>query len=70
LHQNRRDNDEYMIVVQACYILIINGQRIPVKAGEGYFIQRGVPALSSSGPGHRKENILRLHVRLDRVASY
>jgi hypothetical protein len=59
-----------MIVVQACYTLIINGPRIPVKAGEGYFIQRGVPALSPYGPGHRKENILRPHLSLDRVASY
>ena len=37
------DYDEYMIVVQGCYTLIINGERIPVKAGEEYFIPRGVP---------------------------
>jgi len=35
--------DEYMIVVQGCYTLIINGKRIPVRAGEEYFIARGVP---------------------------
>jgi len=34
--------DEYMLVVQGCYTLIINGERIPVKAGEEFFIQRGV----------------------------
>ncbi len=34
--------DEYMIVVQGCYTLIINGERIPINAGEEYFIPRGV----------------------------
>ncbi len=34
--------DEYMIVVQGCYTLIVEGQRIPVKAGEEHFIPRGV----------------------------
>jgi quercetin dioxygenase-like cupin family protein len=37
------DYDEYMIVVQGCYTLIISGERIPVRAGEEYFIARGVP---------------------------
>ncbi len=36
------DFDEYMTVVQGCYTLIIDGQRIPVKAGEEYLIPRGV----------------------------
>jgi quercetin dioxygenase-like cupin family protein len=34
--------DEYMLVVQGCYTLIIDGKRIPVKAGEEFFIQREV----------------------------
>ncbi len=34
--------DEYMTVVQGCYTLIIDGKRIPVRAGEEYFIPRGV----------------------------
>lgn len=34
--------DEYMIVVQGCYTLIINGERIPINAGEEYFIPQGV----------------------------
>jgi quercetin dioxygenase-like cupin family protein len=34
--------DEYMVVVQGCYTLIIEGQRIAVRAGEEYFIPRGV----------------------------
>ncbi|MFZ0420805.1 MAG: cupin domain-containing protein [Candidatus Sulfotelmatobacter sp.] len=36
------DYDEYMVVVQGCYTLIINGERFPLKAGEEYFIPRGV----------------------------
>jgi hypothetical protein len=30
-------------VVQGCYTLIVNGERIPVKAGKEYFVPRGVP---------------------------
>ncbi|MGB7437010.1 MAG: cupin domain-containing protein [Candidatus Acidiferrum sp.] len=33
--------DEYMMVVQGCYTLIIEGHRIPVNAGEEYLIPRG-----------------------------
>jgi quercetin dioxygenase-like cupin family protein len=36
------DYDEYMTVVQGCYTLIIGGRKIPVRAGEEYFIPRGV----------------------------
>jgi len=36
------DFDEYMIVVQGCYTLIIKGERIPVKSGEEFFIPSGV----------------------------
>ena len=36
------DYDEYMLVVQGCYTLIIDAERIPVNAGEEYFIPRGV----------------------------
>ena len=35
--------DEYMLVVQGCYTLVINSHRIPLRAGEEYFIPRGVP---------------------------
>src|SRR5690348_1858506 len=35
--------DEYMIVTQGCYTLIIDGQRIALRAGEGYFIPKVVP---------------------------
>lgn len=36
------DFDEYMFVVQGCCTLAINGKRIQVKAGEEYFIPKGV----------------------------
>lgn len=36
------DYDEYMLVVQGCYTLVIKGNRIPLRAGEEYFIPRGV----------------------------
>jgi quercetin dioxygenase-like cupin family protein len=36
------DYDEYMTVVEGCYTLILNGERIPLKAGEEYVIPRGV----------------------------
>jgi quercetin dioxygenase-like cupin family protein len=35
--------DEYMVVVQVCYTLIIDGQRIPLNAGVEYSIPKGVP---------------------------
>lgn len=35
--------DEYMVVVQGCYSLIIDGNCIPLNAGQEYFIARGVP---------------------------
>ena len=36
------DYDEYMLVVQGRYTLIIDGQRIALDAGEEYLIPRGV----------------------------
>jgi quercetin dioxygenase-like cupin family protein len=36
------DFDEYMPVVEGCYTLMIGGEKIPVAAGEEYFIPRGV----------------------------
>ena len=36
------DYDEYMLVVQGCYTLVVNGKRIRINAGEEYLIARGV----------------------------
>lgn len=40
--EHTHDFDEYMLVVQGCYTLVIEGKRIAVSAGEEYFIPRGV----------------------------
>jgi quercetin dioxygenase-like cupin family protein len=34
--------DEYMVVVEGCYTLIIDGKKIPLRAGEEYLVPRGV----------------------------
>lgn len=47
------DFDEYMIVVQGCYTLVINGERIQVKAGEEYVIPKGVPHSGEALAGTR-----------------
>ncbi|OGO07834.1 MAG: cupin [Chloroflexi bacterium RBG_13_57_8] len=36
------DYDEYMLVVQGQYTLIIGGKRIPLKAGQEYLIKKGI----------------------------
>jgi quercetin dioxygenase-like cupin family protein len=36
------DYDEYMLVVQGQYTLIIGGKRIPLQAGQEYLIKKGV----------------------------
>jgi len=36
------DYDEYMLVVEGCYTLVLDGRRIPVSAGQEYVIPRGV----------------------------
>jgi mannose-6-phosphate isomerase-like protein (cupin superfamily) len=36
------DCDEYMLVVEGCYTLIIRGEKIPVKEGQEYLFPRGV----------------------------
>jgi mannose-6-phosphate isomerase-like protein (cupin superfamily) len=37
------DFDEYMVVVQGLYTLVIGGKQIALGAGEEYFIPRGTP---------------------------
>lgn len=34
--------DEYMIVVQGCYTLLIRGERVALQAGDEYVIPKGV----------------------------
>ena len=40
--EHSHDFDEYLLVVQGCYTLLIGGERIEVKAGQEYVIPRGV----------------------------
>ena len=47
------DFDEYMIVVQGCYTLIIDDKRIPVRAGEEYFIPKELPHAGEPVAGAR-----------------
>jgi quercetin dioxygenase-like cupin family protein len=35
--------DEYIIVIDGCYVLIIEGHRKPIRAGQEYVIPKGVP---------------------------
>ena len=60
------DYDEYMLVVQGCYTLIINGERIPVKAGEEYFIPHGMAHSGEVVAGTRTIHAFGGH-RADRV---
>ena len=60
------DYDEYMIVIQGRYTLIINGERIPVKAGQEYFIPSGVPHSGEVLAGIRTIHAFGGH-RADRV---
>lgn len=36
------DFDEYMLVIEGCYTVIIGEERIPIQAGQEYVISRGV----------------------------
>ena len=40
--EHAHEFDEYMLVVEGCYTLVIEGRRVPIKKGEEYFIPRGV----------------------------
>jgi quercetin dioxygenase-like cupin family protein len=60
--------DEYMIVVQGCYTLIINGERIPRSAGEEYFIPQGVRHSGEVAAGTRTIHAFGGH-RADRAVS-
>lgn len=60
--------DEYMMVVQGCYTLIIDGERIHVRAGEEYVIPRGVPHSGDVLAGTRTIHAFGGH-RADRASS-
>ena len=47
------DYDEYFVVVQGCYTLVIDGRRIPVRAGEECFVPKGLPHGGEAEAGTR-----------------
>jgi quercetin dioxygenase-like cupin family protein len=60
------DYDEYMIVVQGRYTLIIDEQRIPLSAGDEYLIERGTLHSGEVVAGTRTIHFFGGH-RADRV---
>jgi quercetin dioxygenase-like cupin family protein len=45
--------DEYLIVVDGCYTLLIEGQRISLESGQEYVILKGAPHASEVLAGTR-----------------
>jgi quercetin dioxygenase-like cupin family protein len=60
------DFDEYMIVIEGCYTLIIEDEKIPVRAGEEYLIPQGLRHGGEAIAGTRVINAFGGH-RADRV---
>jgi len=67
------DYDEYFVVLQGCYTLIIDGKRVPVRAGEEYFTPKGTwhggePVAGTrtihAFGGRRTERVRRLNSRI------
>ena len=51
--EHAHEYDEYSVVVQGQYTLIIDGRRIPLNVGEEYFIPKGTVHGGESVPGTR-----------------
>ena len=51
--EHTHDYDEYMLVVQGEYTIIINGKKISVMPGEEFFIPRGIAHAGEFVPGTR-----------------
>ena len=45
--------DEYFVVVEGRYTVIIGGKRVPVEVGEEFLISKGTPHGGESLPGTR-----------------
>jgi mannose-6-phosphate isomerase-like protein (cupin superfamily) len=60
--------DEYMLVVQGCYTVLIDGRRISIRGGEEYLIPRGVPHSGEVVAGTRTIHAFGGH-RADREAN-
>ncbi len=51
--EHAHDYDEYTVVVQGRYTLLIGGERIPLNADDEYFIPKGTVHGGESTPGTR-----------------
>lgn len=51
------DFDEYFVIVQGCYTLVIDGKRIPVRAGQEYMIPKGTWHGGEAEAGTRMINV-------------
>ena len=51
--EHAHDYDEYMVVVQGKYTVIIAGTRIPMGVGKEFIIPKGTPHSGESLPGTR-----------------
>jgi quercetin dioxygenase-like cupin family protein len=51
------DFDEYFVVVQGCYTLIIDSKRIPVSAGQEFMIPKGLRHGGEAAAGTRMINV-------------
>jgi quercetin dioxygenase-like cupin family protein len=60
------DFDEYMVVVQGCYTLLIDDKRVPLRTGDEYVIARGVAHGGEVAAGTRTIHAFGGH-RADRV---
>jgi quercetin dioxygenase-like cupin family protein len=60
------DFDEYVIVVQGCFTLLIAGNRIELRAGDEYLIPKGVATAGEVEAGTRTIHAFGAH-RADRA---
>lgn len=51
--EHMHEYDEYFVVLQGQYTLIINGKRIPLGVGEEFLIQKGTPHSGEAAAGTR-----------------
>lgn len=51
--EHAHDYEEYVVCVDGCYTLIINGQHIVLKPGQEYCIAKGIPHSSEVIAGTR-----------------
>jgi len=58
--------DEYMTIIQGCYTLIFDDRRVPLRAGEEFFIPRGTQHGGEVLAGTRTIHVFGGH-RADRV---